>query len=67
VVLQVVLEPDGHVRSVTSTGGAMLGDQGLGCLTRRVQRATFQPVHGGGTLHVEVPLEFRRLSAADVQ
>jgi hypothetical protein len=43
----------------------MLGDFGLQCITRRVERATFAPVHGGGTLRAEVPLLFRRTAADD--
>jgi hypothetical protein len=39
----------------------MLGDAGLRCITRRIERAKFAPVHGGGTLRAEIPLLFRRL------
>lgn len=67
VFLDVVLNPDGSVLKVESSGGGMLGDAGLRCLTRRVQRATFAPVHGGGTLHVQVPLVFRTLAPNDTQ
>ncbi len=67
VQLSLVLEPDGRVRSVDATGGGMLGPSGLRCLTRRVERAVFAPVHGGGTLRVEVPLTFRRLSSSEIE
>jgi hypothetical protein len=63
VTLSVLLNPDGSVRSVTSTGGAMLGDAGLRCITHRIERATFAPVEGGGTLRTEIPLLFRRTGA----
>jgi hypothetical protein len=65
VTLSVLINPDGSVRSVTSTGGAMLGDAGLRCITRRVERAVFAPVHGGGTLRTEIPLLFRRLPSEE--
>lgn len=61
VQLDIVLGPDGSVWSVFATGGGRLGDAGMRCLTKRVERAHFAPVHGGGTLRVEVPLTFRRL------
>ncbi len=65
LVLTLVLEPDGRVRRVTTTGGAHLGDGGLRCITRRVEQATFAPVHDGGTLSAEIPLVFRRLGPDD--
>lgn len=65
VLLDLVLNADGSVRKVESSGGGMLGDAGLRCLTRRVERATFAPVHGGGTLHVQVPLVFRSLTPTE--
>jgi hypothetical protein len=37
----------------------MLGDAGLACITRRVKRAMFAPVWGGGTLQLSVPVFFR--------
>jgi hypothetical protein len=61
ITVDVVLNPDGTVRSVATTGGAMLGDPGLACISRRVKRATFAPVWGGGTLHLSVPMSFKRL------
>jgi hypothetical protein len=65
VTVDVVLNPDGTVRSVATTGGAMLGDAGLACISRRVRRATFAPVWGGGTLHLSVPMSFRRLGPGE--
>lgn len=55
----VILEPDGTVRRVETTGGAMLGDRALRCMTDRIQRGVFAPVFGGGTQRVHVPLTFR--------
>jgi hypothetical protein len=59
LTIDVLVDEDGSVRRVWTTGGAMLGDVGLACITRRVKRATFAPVWGGGTLQLSVPVFFR--------
>jgi hypothetical protein len=59
LTFDVVLEPDGTVRRVETTGGAMLGEKALRCMTERMQHAAFAPVHGGGTLRMHLPLTFR--------
>jgi hypothetical protein len=59
LTFDVVIEPDGTDRRVDTTGGAMLGDKALRCMTDRIQRGVFAPVHGGGTLRVHVPMTFR--------
>src|SRR5262249_53272677 len=63
--VEVVIGPDGHVVDVTTTGGALLGDRTLRCMTDRVRGATFEPPHGGGTMHVHVPLALQRVAAND--
>jgi len=65
ITVDVVVDPDGSVRSVDTTsgaflGGAPLGDTATACVARRIKRATFAPVHGGGTLHLHVPFILRR-------
>ena len=65
LVVDMVVAPDGSVRSVETTGGALLGDRAMRCITQRIQRATFEPVRGGGTLHVQVPLAFTRAPVDD--
>jgi hypothetical protein len=65
LVVDVVVAPDGSVQSVETSGGALLGDRTLRCITHRIQRAAFEPVRGGGTLHVQVPLAFTRGPADD--
>lgn len=62
LTVDVVIEEDGSVGSVTTTGGAPLGDRGLACMTARIKRARFDPPHGGGTLHFHVPFAFQRLA-----
>ena len=59
LTFDIVLEPEGKVRRIETTGGAMLGEKALRCMTDRLERGTFAPVHGGGTLRVHVPMTFR--------
>jgi hypothetical protein len=61
ITVDVVIAPDGRVRGVETTGGANLGEATMHCIVRRVQRAHFEPVHGGGTLRFHVPFAFRRV------
>lgn len=60
LVIDVLVAPDGSVRNVDTSGGALLGEKTMRCITDRVGRAMFDPVRGGGTLHVQVPLAFTR-------
>lgn len=59
LTFDVVLEPDGRVRRIETTGGAMLGDATLKCMTDRLEKGAFAPVHGGGTLRIHVPITLR--------
>jgi hypothetical protein len=61
MTMDVVVGPDGHVLDVATTGGALLGDRTLRCMTDRVRSATFEAPRGGGTLHVRVPFSMRRV------
>jgi hypothetical protein len=65
LVVEVVVNYDGTVLYSDVTGGAMLGRRGLRCITTRIERAKFAPVHGGGTMRLEIPLIFRRGDAPD--
>jgi hypothetical protein len=65
LVVDVVLAPDGSVRAVDTTGGALFGDRTMRCITRRIQRGTFAPVRGGGTLHIQIPLTFSLRNPGD--
>lgn len=65
MTVDLVLEPNGHVRSVETTGGATLGDSGIRCISDRIKKATFAPIPGGGTRRIQVPLTFRRLGPAE--
>lgn len=61
----IVIEPDGAVRKIETTGGAPLGDVTMKCMTTRMMRARFAPVHGGGTLRIHVPLILRHGTSPD--
>lgn len=65
VTLDIVVEETGRVRRVEPTGGATLGDGTVQCLAKRMERATFAPVRGGGTLRLQVPLTFRLLGPGE--
>lgn len=58
--VEVVIGEDGTVQKVETTGGALLGNRTMRCITQRIEREKFEPVRGGGTLRVLVPLTFAR-------
>ena len=63
ITVDIVLGPDGHVRSVETTGGALLGTRAMGCIVDRIKAATFEAVYGGGTRRIHVPFTLRRVGA----
>ena len=65
LTVDVIIGPDGAVRHVETTGGALLGSATLGCLERRIRQATFAPPHGGGTLRIHVPFALRPVTKGD--
>ena len=65
LTVDVVIGPDGHVLTVETTGGALLGDATMGCIVDQIRRAQFAPPHGGGTLHISVPFSLRRVSPGE--
>ncbi len=61
ITVDIVIGDGGTVRGVETTGGAILGDKTMSCLVHRIERGTFEPPHGGGTIHVRVPFSLRRV------
>lgn len=61
LTVDVVIGRDGRVQRTELTGGARLGKEAIACIVERVEGATFEPVAGGGTRRVHVPLTFRRV------
>ena len=65
ITVDIVIDQDGRVRTVETTGGAILGEGTMGCLVQRIRRASFDPPHGGGTLRIHVPFSLRRVAPGD--
>jgi hypothetical protein len=65
ITVDIVVDQDGHVRFVETTGGALLGDGTMKCIVDRIKRASFDPPHGGGTLRIHVPFSLRRVAPND--
>jgi hypothetical protein len=61
----IVIGQDGRVVRVETTGGALLGDAALGCIVHRIEKGTFAPPHGGGTLTVHVPFNMRKVTPGE--
>ncbi len=62
ITLTIVVAPGGTVQSVDTTGGAILGEATMACIVKRIERATFDPPHAGGTLTIEAPFSLRRVA-----
>ncbi len=65
ITVDIVVEADGHVRNVETTGGALLGEGAMACIVARIKGATFAPVHGGGTQRIHIPFALRRVGPED--
>ncbi|MDB4998283.1 MAG: hypothetical protein JWM74_5715 [Myxococcaceae bacterium] len=65
ITVDIVVEADGHVMNVETTGGALLGEGAMACIVTRIKAATFAPVHGGGTQHIHIPFALRRVGPDD--
>jgi len=65
ITIDIIVEPDGKVRNVETSGGGVLGDTTMSCLVQRVKRASFDPPHNGGTLRIHVPFSLRRVAPGD--
>jgi hypothetical protein len=65
ITVDIVIDPDGKVRNVETTGGAVLGDGTMSCLVQRIKRGSFDRPHGGGTLRIHVPFSLRRVAPGE--
>jgi hypothetical protein len=65
ITVDIVIDSEGRVRDVETTGGAILGERTMSCLVHRIQRGNFEPPHGGGTLRIHVPFSLRRVSPTE--
>ncbi len=55
IKVDIVVGSDGRVSRVDATGGAILGDSTMACIMHRIEQGVFEPPHGGGNIHVQVP------------
>jgi outer membrane biosynthesis protein TonB len=67
ITVDILVAPDGSVRDVGTTGGALLGARTMDCIVEQVRKAKFDPPHGGGTMRVEVPFSLRTAAQAELQ
>ena len=65
ITVDVVIDGEGQVRNVDTTGGAALGEGTMSCIVHRIQRGSFERPHGGGTLHIHVPFSLRRVASGE--
>jgi hypothetical protein len=65
ITVDIVIAPDGRVRTVETTGGALLGDGTMSCIANRIKRGAFAAPHGGGTLRIHVPFSLRRVAPGE--
>jgi hypothetical protein len=65
ITVDIVIDPEGHVRDVETTGGAILGEGTMGCIVQRIKRGSFERPHGGGTLRIHVPFSLRRVAPGE--
>jgi hypothetical protein len=65
ITVDIVIDPEGHVRNVETTGGAVLGDGTMSCIVQRIKRGSFEPPHAGGTLRIHVPFSLRRVAPGE--
>lgn len=65
ITVDVLVGSDGTVLKTETTGGAILGKETMQCIVKRVEKATFQKPHGGGTLHIRMPFSLRKIGPED--
>ena len=65
ITVDIVIGPDGQVRTVETSGGAVLGEGTMGCIVKRIKRASFEAPRDGGTLRVHVPFSLRRVTPGE--
>ena len=65
ITVDVLVGSDGRVRKVDTTGGAILGNQTMACVVHRIEQGVFEPPHGGGNIHVQMPFSLRVVSDDD--
>lgn len=57
--VEVVLTPNGNVRRVKTTGGALAGERAMSCIERRIIRARFPRSRDGAANRVTTSFAYR--------
>jgi hypothetical protein len=65
ITARIVINPQGGVQSVETTGGAVLGEATMTCIVNRIKKGQFNPPHGGGTMTVIAPFSLRKMAVED--
>ena len=65
ITVDILVGSDGHVHKVDTTGGAILGNQTMACIVHRIGQGVFDPPHGGGNIHVQMPFSLQVLAPDD--
>jgi hypothetical protein len=60
ITMDLVVDHEGRVSHVDTTGGAVLGPRTMSCLVHIVEGAQFAPPHGGGNMFLHVPFNLQR-------
>ena len=63
LTIDIVVGSEGHVQTVDTQGGALLGEPTMRCIVDRIKRGEFAPPPRGGTMRFEVPFTLRRVGA----
>ena len=65
ITVDILVGSDGHVHNVETTGGAILGNQTMACIVHRIEQGVFEPPHGGGSIHVQMPFSLQVVAPDD--
>lgn len=65
ISVDIMVGSDGRVRKVDTTGATVLGRITMACIVHRIEQGVFEPPHGGGNIHVQVPFTLSVLTEGD--
>jgi len=65
ISVDIMVGSDGRVRKVDTSGATILGSSTVACIVHRIEQGVFEPPHGGGNIHVQVPFTLSVVSEGD--
>jgi hypothetical protein len=65
ISVEIMVGSDGHVRKVDTSGATILGSTTMACIVHRIEQGVFEPPHGGGNIHVQVPFTLSVVTEGD--